>query len=271
MYKITNLLTNDNISVLDEKRGMQVLQYKRDLSVNPESAQIAYFSAQMNIQKRQLLCQLGKSKGLDGVITQAGAMQWTVGNVNATTGLKGAGDLVKKLGRGMITSESTVKPEYIGAGILVLEPTYKHILLVDMDEWGGEIVLEDGLFLACSNTIKHKTVTRTNVSSALAGGEGLFNLMCSGSGILALESECPAEELVTVELENDVLKIDGNYAIAWSRSLHFTVERSGKTLMGSAVAGEGFVNVYRGTGKVMLMPVHETPLSSMSIVNSLKK
>ena len=30
---------------------------------------------------------------------------------------------------------------------------------------------------------------------------------------------------------------------------------SGKTLLGSAASGEGLVNVYRGTGKVLLAPV----------------
>ena len=58
-----------------------------------------------------------------------------------------------------------------------------------------------------------------------------------------------------VTLENDVLKVDGNFAIAWSGSLDFTVERSGKSLLGSAASGEGLVNVYRGTGKVLLAPV----------------
>jgi len=54
---------------------------------------------------------------------------------------------------------------------------------------------------------------------------------------------------------NDVLKVDGNFAIAWSGSLEFTVERSGKTLIGSAASGEGLVNVYRGTGKVLMAPI----------------
>ena len=63
------------------------------------------------------------------------------------------------------------------------------------------------------------------------------------------------EELVTVTLQNDTLKVDGNMAIAWSGSLEFTVERSGKSLIGSAASGEGLVNVYRGTGKVLLAPV----------------
>lgn len=96
---------------------------------------------------------------------------------------------------------------------------------------------------------------RSNVSSAVLGNEGLFNLGIQGQGIVCLESPCPREELVEIWLDNDVLKVDGNFAIAWSGSLDFTVERSGKTLLGSAASGEGLVNVYRGTGKVLLAPV----------------
>jgi len=33
------------------------------------------------------------------------------------------------------------------------------------------------------------------------------------------------------------------------------VERSGKTLTGSAASGEGLVNVYRGTGRIWIAPV----------------
>ncbi len=54
------------------------------------------------------------------------------------------------------------------------------------------------------------------------------------------------------------LKIDGNLAVCWSSGLEFTVERSTKTLVGSAVSGEGLVNVYRGTGKVLMSPVAPT-------------
>ena len=154
-----------------------------------------------------------------------------------------------------MTGESAIKPEYKGDGIMVLEPTYKHILLVDVAEWNGSIVLDDGLFLACDSALKHKAVMRSNLSSAVAGNEGLFNLGITGNGILCLEAPCPREELIEITLKDDVLKIDGNMAIAWSGSLDFTVERSGKTLIGSAASGEGLVNVYRGTGKVLLAPV----------------
>ena len=53
-------------------------------------------------------------------------------------------------------------------------------------------------------------------------------------------------------MNDDVLKIDGHFAICWSGSLNFTVERSGKTLVGSAASGEGLVNVYRGSGRILL-------------------
>ena len=217
----------------------------------PGAAQMAYFCNEMNVRKRQVICDLGKSN----VTTQAGAMQWMVGDVNATTGIKGIGDLFGKALRGSVTGESAIKPEYTGSGTLVLEPTYKHLILIDVADWNGSIVLDDGLFLACESTLKHKAVARSNFSSAVAGGEGLFNLGISGNGVLCLESECPKQELIEIELQNDVLKIDGNMAIAWSGSLNFTVERSGKSLIGSAASGEGLVNVYRGTGKVLLAPV----------------
>ena len=229
-----------------------VIEYKRDLSVMPSEAMLAYYCNEMNVRKRQVICDLKESY----ITLQAGAMQWMVGNVNATTGIKGVGDLFGKALRGSVTGESAIKPEYTGDGTLVLEPTYKHILLVDMDDWNGSIVLDDGLFLACDASLKHKAVARSNFSSAVAGNEGLFNLGIMGHGILCLESPCPKEELVEIELKNDVLKVDGNMSIAWSGSLDFTVERSGKTLIGSAASGEGLVNVYRGTGRVLMAPVH---------------
>ena len=95
-----------------------------------------------------------------------------VGNVNATTGIKGVGDLLGKAIRGKATGESAIKPEYVGDGLLTLEPTFKYILLLSLDDWNGSIVLEDGLFLACDSRLKHKAVMRSNFSSTVAGNEG---------------------------------------------------------------------------------------------------
>ena len=251
MYQIKNFTDNDDIKTLCSLGAFTVVEYRRDLSVSPSEAMTAYYCNEMNVRKRQVICDLSKAN----VTVQAGAMQWMVGDVNATTGVKGIGDLFGKAIRGSVTGESAIKPEYTGTGTLVLEPTYKHILLLDVADWNGSVVLDDGLFLACESSLRHKAVMRSNLSSAVAGGEGLFNLGITGSGALCLESRCPKEELIEITLQNDVLKIDGNMAIAWSGSLSFTVERSGRSLLGSAASGEGLVNVYRGTGKVLIAPV----------------
>lgn len=255
MYQISNFTDNDDVKTLDQSGPFSVIEYQRDLSVTPGSAITAYYCAQMNVKKRQLVCDLSKAQ----VTIQAGAMQWMLGNVNATTGIKGVGDLFGKAMRGKVTGESAIKPEYTGDGLLVLEPTYKHLILMNASDWNGAVVLDDGLFLACDSNLKHKAVMRSNFSSAVAGGEGLFNLSLNGAGMFCIESECPREELVEISLNNDVLKVDGNFAIAWSASLDFTVERSGKSLIGSAASGEGLVNVYRGTGKVLMMPTAKMP------------
>lgn len=251
MYTIRNLEKRENGSIIEQTGPFQVLEYEKDLSVDYTTAQAAYYASKMNVRKRQLICEVGPSQ----ITVQAGAMQWTVGDVKATTGVKGVGDFIGKALRGSVTNESAIKPEYTGEGTLVLEPTYKHILLVDLNDWNGSMVIEDGLFLACEHHVKHKVVMRSNLSSAAFGDEGLFNLALTGDGVVALESDVPRAELIEIDLHDDELKVDGNMAIAWSGSLNFTVERAGKSWMGSAASGEGLVNVYRGTGRVWMAPL----------------
>lgn len=252
-------LENENRKFVKTIDNFHVLEYVQDASVSPMNAANEYFMSKMNVRRRQIVIDISKDHS---AVIQAGAMQWMGGNVQATTGVKGIGDLFGKALKGAVTKESAVKPEYVGEGCLVLEPTYKYLILQDVSKWGSAgMTIEDGMFLACDSNVKHKVVARKNVSSAVLGGEGFFNLSLQGSGVVALECNVPEEELIEFELENDELKIDGNMAVCWSSNLDFTVERTTKTLVGSAVSGEGLVNVYRGTGKVLMCPV--APTSSL--------
>lgn len=249
MVTCKNLYDNGNMLKIAERGCVKVFEHQKDLSVNASSAIAAYYAAKMNVRKRQVLIELnGNSYTL-----QAGAMQWISGAVSMTSGIKGVGDLLGKALASKVTKESAVKPVYKGNGLIMLEPTFKHILLEDISEWGS-MVLEDGLFLACDSSIKQNIVARTTLSSAVAGKEGFFNLCLTGNGIAILESPVPRDELIEFELKDDEVKIDGSMAIAWSNSLKFTVERSSKSLIGSAVSGEGLVNVYRGSGRILMAP-----------------
>ena len=231
--------------------NFSVVEYKRDVSVDSVSAETKYYMAQMNMRKRQVIARLNGN----GIILQAGAMQVMTGDVQVATNVKGAGDFFKKMIGGSVTGESAIKPRYTGQGFVYLEPTYKYIILEDLDTWGGSVTIDDGMFLACDDSVNVSVVARSNLSSAALGGEGLFNTSLNGKGIVALESRVPREELIVLDLENDFVKIDGNMAVAWSTSLQFTVERTTATLIGSAASGEGLVNVYRGTGRILMAPV----------------
>ena len=249
-------LQNENRKYAKSIGNFHVLEYVQDASVSPMNAMNEYFMSKMNVRRRQVVIDIDKDHS---AIIQAGAMQWMGGNVRATSGVKGIGDFLGKAIKGAVTKETAVKPEYVGEGCLVLEPTYKYIILADIGKWGSAgMTIEDGMFLACDANIKSKVVARKNLSSAVLGSEGLFNLSLQGNGVAALESNVPEDELIEVILENDELKIDGNLAVCWSSNLEFTVERSTKTLVGSAVSGEGLVNVYRGTGRVLMCPVAPT-------------
>ena len=249
-------LQNENRKFAKSIGNFHVLEYVQDASVSPMNAMNEYFMSKMGVRRRQVVIDIDKDHS---AIIQAGAMQWMGGNVRATSGVKGIGDFLGKAIKGAVTKETAVKPEYVGEGCLVLEPTYKYIILADIGKWGpAGMTIEDGMFLACDANVKSKVVARKNLSSAVLGSEGLFNLSLQGNGVAALESNVPEDELIEVILENDELKIDGNLAVCWSSNLEFTVERSTKTLVGSAVSGEGLVNVYRGTGRVLMCPVAPT-------------
>ena len=248
MIKINNFFDNSNVKCIAEGGVFSIYEHQHDLSVDSNTAMNSYFMEQMNVKKRQVLCKLDNST----VKLQAGAMQWITGDVEMDSGVSGAKDFFGKLVKGAVTGESAVKPLYTGC--VMLEPTYNFLLIEDVASWGKGIVLDDGLFLACEGNIQESINKRSDVATALLSGEGIFNLTLSGNGFCVLESPVPREELVEFELDNDVLKIDGNMAIAWSSSLQFTTENASKSIVGSTLSGEGVVNVYRGTGKVLVAP-----------------
>ncbi len=252
MFETDLFSTTEARKIAQSKGKYKVLEYEKDISVSPEKAVASYFASQMNVRKRQVAAKISPD---EGVVVQAGAMQLMIGQLQAATNVKGVGDLMKKFVGSKVTGETTIKPHYVGDGILVLEPTYKYIILEDLSAWQGEMVIEDGMFLACDDSVRLNIAARRTLSSAFLGGEGLFNTALSGNGIVVLESPVPREELIEVDLHRDVLRIDGDMAVAWSNSLEFTVERTTATLLGSAASGEGLVNVYRGTGKVLIAPV----------------
>ncbi len=253
-------LVNDNVKVIEQEGMFSVLEHVTDLSqFTAQEAISKYYMSKQNIRKRQLRIDLKNQS----VKLQRGAMQWMGGEIELTTGVKGLGGLIGGALRGMATGEGAIIPQYAGTGIVVTEPTRKHIFLVDVSQSPAGLVIADGLFYACDANLNLDVEMVKSLSGALAGGQGLFNMRLMGHGVAAMESPIPFSELVQVDLmPNDTLKVDGAFAIMWDGSIRMTVEKAGASLIGSAATGEGLVNVYKGQGTVYLATPAASPDSN---------
>lgn len=249
----TAIGTRENVRIIEEFESgglkVEVLEYEKLLGLsNSYMAQQVYFMEKQNIRVRQIALYLNNEK----VTIEKGAMSYFQGNIEMVSGVT-LGNALGRLVRGAVTGEQMAQPEYTGTGLLVLEPSFKHFLVLELAP-NESVIIDDGMFYCAQGSVTVKAVSQKNISSALGGGESLFQQQLTGPGIIILESIVPMAEIDIIDLNNDVLRVDGNFAVLRSSTLDFTVERSAKTLVGSAVSGEGLVNVYRGTGQVWLAP-----------------
>ena len=141
--QINNVFDNKNMICIANSGSFYVYEHQRDLSVMPWDSSRAYFMKEMNVKRRQVLASLNGNS----IKIQAGAMQWIAGNIQASSGVKGVGDFLGKAFKGAVTGESAAKPIYTGQGYMMLEPTYRFLLIEDVGSWGQGMVLDDGLFL----------------------------------------------------------------------------------------------------------------------------
>ncbi|HIK09799.1 MAG TPA: AIM24 family protein [Oscillatoriaceae cyanobacterium M33_DOE_052] len=177
------------------------------------------------------------------VRAESGAMYYMRGNIQMeSAGTGGVGGFMKSL----VTGENIFRPIYKGTGELYLEPSFGgfHILELQGEEW----IMDVGSYFASEGTVEI-TAKRNKLISGLFGGEGLFQTVAQGRGKLVLSTPGPIRE---IHLKNNRLAVDGNFAVARTGNLDYKVEKAAKTLLGSMLSAEGFINVYEGTGKVLI-------------------
>lgn len=265
--------TRQNIKIIDTISfggvTVEVMEYQKFLGMSDiRMAQSLFFMEQQNMKVRQLVAHIEN----DAIKIEPGAMSYYQGKLNMISGVSGTNFIGKAL-KGMVTGEKMARPEYSGTGIVVLEPSFRHFLPLTLDK-GEEIIVDKGMFYLTSKSVSVEPVLQKNISSGFLGNEGWFQIKMTGPGLVVLESDVPMAEINILHLNNDVLKVDGNFAILRNGNINFTVERAGQTLMGSAVSGEGLVNVFRGTGDVWIAPtlkVYQTLNTAASLgISNLK-
>ena len=246
----------DKIQVLEsEKFGNAVFEICtiEDLEgvTNPNMAMQLYFAKQQGLKIRFVRIKLNDEK----IKTEAGALYYYKGNIEANSEIGGLGGFVKKSISGKLTGESILKPTYKGCGDIYLEPSFMHYIMLPLEN--NSIIVDKSMFYCCSDSINIRPIVQKNVSSALLGNEGLIQMELYGTGMVILESVVPENELQKINLNpGEELKVDGNFAVLRSSNVVFNVTTSEKSLIASSMNGEGLLNTYRAKtpGTVWLAP-----------------
>jgi uncharacterized protein (AIM24 family) len=228
---------------------IEVLAYNTLSGSNdPRTAQTVYFANQTGLKLKQVRLTLQQSE----VIVEAGALHYMHGHIDLQNPVGGMGGIGKAMFRKMLTNETAFIPRYRGSGQIYLEPSFGDFLIYKLRN--EELIADRGLFYCGEASLDVGIAMQKNVSSALLGGEGLFQTQIRGSGIVVLELPVPADEVRCVHLNNETLKVDGSFALMRSGNIEFSVEKSSKGIFGSLASGEGLLQTFRGTGRVWLAP-----------------
>lgn len=248
----SSLNFTNKLKMLSEMEGdskFQILQYESLEGASDIGTALGLNIIRENgIKLKQIRIVLDESS----VILEPGALSYMKGDIDIRSKAGGVFGLGKKILTSKLTGETVFKPTYSGTGEIFLEPSFGNFALIELED--DEIIVDDGMFFACESGIDVGVSIQRNVSAALLGNEGLCQTRISGNGIVALEVPVPESEIFKCVLIDDTLKVDGNFAILRTGNIEFTVEKSSKSIVGSATSGEGFVNVYRGSGEVWLVP-----------------
>jgi uncharacterized protein (AIM24 family) len=199
--------------------------------------------------------------------TEPGQLHYMIGALEmATSGGGGLGGMLSRAVKGALTGESMYKTVYTGNGTIFLEPTFKHFLLVNIEK--DEVVCDRGAFVAAAGDIDIGMRKPDSIAAGALSGEGYFQPVLKGTGIVILQCPVPPEELMTVQLVDDQLVVDGNLAFARTGNIKMSIEKSQKSLLGTLRGGEGMVTIFKGSGVVWLAPTEQ--LYQPSLISTIR-
>lgn len=192
---------------------------------------------------------------------EAGAMHYMKGNLELQSDLPGVGSIFKS----MITKEKVVKPVISGTGTVFLTPSFGEFTILDLDN--DEWILDRGAYYASELDVELGSFTNRAIS-AMFSGEKWFQTVVAGTGKVIINSSGPLEE---VELVNDKLVVDGSFAVARTSGIELKVTKATRGIFSTMISGEGLVNTFSGTGKVLIAPVDNyfnTLIHTVRTINS---
>ena len=130
-----------------------------------------------------------------------------------------------------------VAPYYKGTGELCLESSLGGFHTLELNE-GETSVIQKGAYWASEEGVS-LSLYRERFLTALLAGEGLFwyQTKISGKGKAVVIAPGPVDEMT---LNNERLVVDGNYVVARTAGVSFTIRRPTRSSLGLATSGGQF-------------------------------
>lgn len=217
--------------------------------------------AQFEIIKKQELKMVKATLNHEQIRAESGALHYMQGKLELESKMPSATGFLKSF----VTGENVFKPVYSGTGeIFFGPPTFGEYLILTLnnEEW----ILDKSAYV-CSDIGVEVGAYTNKAISGLFSGEGFFQTSVKGSGQVVIHSPGEVER---IKLVNDKLAVDGSFAIARTAGLNFSVQKATKSIMGSMTSGEGLLNVFEGTGTVLIAPVSNLYYNLASIMMSMR-
>lgn len=162
---------------------------------------------------------------------------------------------LKSAGKRAITGESlflthftnTGNPGKVRAGFAAPYPG--KIIPIDLDEIGGEIIVQKDGFLCAALGTKLDIAFQQKIGAGFFGGEGFILQRVTGDGKVFLHA---GGSIKSIYLDNQTVKVDTGCLVAMQPQLQYDIERAGN-LKSMVFGGEGlFLTTISGTGWVWL-------------------
>lgn len=227
----------------------------------PQPSPVQYGALKFDVVEKETLKFLKAEFVNSAVRYESGGMYYMQGNLELEANLPSAGGFLKS----MVTRESVVKPVIKGSGTVWFEPSFGNFTILELknEEW----ILDKGAYYASEMDIEIGSFTNKSISGMFSG-EGFFQTKVSGTGKVVILSNGPLE---TIELNNGKLVVDGSFAVARQSSVQLTVAKANKGIFGSMISGEGIVNTFTGSGKVLIAPAANRYITMINYLSSIHR
>ena len=232
---------------------VEVMEYTsldgcRDIS----SAESLFYAKQAGIRLKMVRISINQS----AAILESGAFYFLKGNIVMQSKAGGQGGLMglaKGIASKAFANETVFRPHYHGTGEIYLEPSFGHFLVYNLAPRQA-LIVDKGMFYCSEGTVAVSVAMQTTISAGAFGGEGLFQTRVVGPGICVFTSPVPPDEIIAYDLRNERLQVDGNFALMRTEGVQFSVQRSARSILGTATSGEGLLQTFEGTGRVWIAP-----------------